>query len=140
MRRCEDSTTTTEVPAASGASDTPEGAEEPPAEEPPAEEPPAEEPPAEESPAEEPPAEEPPAEEPPAEEADEAAEGALDETDEADVFKVSPSVEKVSHQCPATGTTIWDKVKHMSMLSHIWMLFFKPLGSRQKLLLADFFR
>ena len=61
-----------------------------------------------------------------AEEAEEAAEEASDATSGADVFKVSPSVEMVSHQCPATGTTIWDKVGHKSILSQIWMFYFKP--------------
>ena len=93
MRGCEDSTKTENPPAATGASDTPEEAEEP-----------------------------------AAQEAEEAAEEASDETDGADVFKVSPSVEMVSHQCPATGTTIWDKVGHKSILSHsqIWIFYFKP--------------
>ena len=93
MRGCEDSTKTENPPAATGASDTPEEAEEP-----------------------------------AAQEAEEAAEEASDETDGADVFKVSPSVEMVSHQCPATGTTIWDKVGHKSILSQIWIFYFKPQG------------
>ena len=91
MRGCEDSTKTENPPAATGASDTPEEAEEP-----------------------------------AAQEGEEAAEEASDEIAGAHVFKVSPSVEMVSHQCPATGTTIWDKVGHKSILSQIWMFCFKP--------------
>ena len=99
MRGCEDSTKTENPPAATGASDTPEEAEEPAAQE---------------------------AEEPAAQEGEEAAEEASDEIAGAHVFKVSPSVEMVSHQCPAAGTTIWDKVGHKSILSQIWMFCFKP--------------
>ena len=91
MRGCEDSTKTENPPAATGASDTPEEAEEP-----------------------------------AAQEGEEAAEEASDEIAGAHVFKVSPSVEMVSHQCPAAGTTIWDKVGHKSILSQIWMFCFKP--------------